>query len=85
MQRELEVISLIYRLEQKINDIYTLMNEYIEYFKEHKNKFSFSSPHVCPLCEGKGRLIQEDVTHGEADRWKTINCHACHGAAIVWG
>lgn len=42
-------------------------------------------PYVCPLCEGKGVLLQEDVTHGEADRWKTIKCHACNGSAIVWG
>lgn len=41
-----------------------------------------SRPHKCPICEGKGKIINlypELFQHGE------VQCHGCQGKGIVWG
>jgi len=39
------------------------------------------TPHVCPVCQGRGRVRADVVAATEV---LLERCPACHGACIVW-
>jgi hypothetical protein len=40
-------------------------------------------PHLCPVCDGKGKILEEIAEHLEPIDKPTKPCHACGGRGII--
>lgn len=74
------LVGLEDKMKSRIDDLEELIYEVKE-----KQRACDRKPHPCPICEGNGFVIQEDVSQGEADCYKRVECKACEGNCIVWG
>lgn len=49
------------------------------------------TPHLCPVCEGRGKLQYNPANPFNAGTWSAGStvpvwiCHACKGAGVLWG
>jgi len=42
-------------------------------------------PHICPVCNGAGRLNDYTAVGWSGTAVPTRPCHACDGKGVVWG
>lgn len=52
-------------------------------------KVARSTPHTCPVCNGKGELDSKVAKNNATPKYKAGNknvyeCHACLGSGLVW-
>lgn len=78
-------VARIEMLEKKVS---VIGNSYVDNMNELKTNVSHISQAMnlmyvqCKKCEGKGKVLMEDLTpaaQGEADRWLVVDCPECQG------
>jgi DnaJ-class molecular chaperone len=48
-----------------------------------EKEFYRRSPHVCPICNGRGQVPERFYNEKSADNFR-VACRTCHGSGVIW-